>query len=327
MLEQGRVGAAILGGGAVEPVEVVTHDDVVWTYPADELVVRLPEPHAPLAFPEALLALSAGGHRVERAVLAELDVEEEEEGRGRGKRKDRSVLRMGRLTAPPQIVATTLPQGRRSCAHDTCQRGGCVSNGIETGGLDVHVRATTYPSRRFGQGRCIASGSLRGSSPGIAPDPIGQPRPAFPLRDAPRAIGALRPVRPGPRGRSRLRLVVARRSPIPELLAGSTSGSIMKILKISILALALSALTMQPALAQAPEQCPNGRSPSGAMWLSILHPGLGEYFLNEWGSWTRNMPKKKFWLGFIPFYGWPGYLQVKSAIDARNCRTNDDLKF
>ena len=37
------------------------------------------------------------------------------------------------------------------------------------------------------------------------------------------------------------------------------------------------------------------------------------------------MPQKKFWLGFIPFYGWPGYLQVKSAIDAANCRTNDDI--
>jgi hypothetical protein len=39
------------------------------------------------------------------------------------------------------------------------------------------------------------------------------------------------------------------------------------------------------------------------------------------------MPPKKFWLGFIPGYGWPGYLQVKSAIDASQCKTNDDLTF
>jgi hypothetical protein len=39
------------------------------------------------------------------------------------------------------------------------------------------------------------------------------------------------------------------------------------------------------------------------------------------------MPQKKFWLGFIPLYGWPGYLQVKSADDAFNCRTNDDLSY
>jgi hypothetical protein len=37
------------------------------------------------------------------------------------------------------------------------------------------------------------------------------------------------------------------------------------------------------------------------------------------------MPQNKFWLGFIPFYGWPGYLLVKSAIDSANCRTNDDV--
>jgi len=62
------------------------------------------------------------------------------------------------------------------------------------------------------------------------------------------------------------------------------------------------------------------------MWLSILHPGLGEYHLKGYGPWKK-MPQRKFWLGFIPGYGWPGYLQVKSAIDASNCRTNDDLNF
>ncbi len=74
------------------------------------------------------------------------------------------------------------------------------------------------------------------------------------------------------------------------------------------------------------QTCPGGRSATGAMWLSILHPGLGEYSLKGWGPWSK-MPQRKFWLGFIPIYGWPGYLQVKSAIDARNCRTNDELNF
>jgi len=81
------------------------------------------------------------------------------------------------------------------------------------------------------------------------------------------------------------------------------------------------------ALGQESPSCPNGRSKNAAMWLSIAHPGVGEWFLNEWGAFNRNVPQKKFWLGFIPFYGWPGYLQVKSARDARNCRTNDGLAW
>lgn len=68
------------------------------------------------------------------------------------------------------------------------------------------------------------------------------------------------------------------------------------------------------------------RSTYKAMWLSIAHPGLGEWYLKGWGSFER-CPQKKFWLGLIPIYGWPGYLQVKSAIDARHGRTNDDLTF
>jgi hypothetical protein len=68
------------------------------------------------------------------------------------------------------------------------------------------------------------------------------------------------------------------------------------------------------------------RSTYNAMWLSIAHPGLGEYYLKGWGPF-ENCPRKKFWLGLIPLYGWPGYLQVKSAIDARHGRTNDDLTF
>ena len=59
----------------------------------------------------------------------------------------------------------------------------------------------------------------------------------------------------------------------------------------------------------------------GAMWMSIGHPGLGE-MRNSGKGWS-GLPKRKFYLGFIPGFGWPGYLQVVSAIDAANCRTND----
>ncbi len=70
-------------------------------------------------------------------------------------------------------------------------------------------------------------------------------------------------------------------------------------------------------------RCKNGRSKNEAMWYSIAHPGLGEYYLNNWES----FPKNKFWLGFIPFYGWPGYLQAVSARDAKNCDTRDNLNW
>ena len=88
--------------------------------------------------------------------------------------------------------------------------------------------------------------------------------------------------------------------------------------RIATSALLLSLLTS--GLAAAAEE----RDTYKAMWLSIAHPGLGEYYLKGWGSF-ENCPQKKFWLGLIPIYGWPGYLQVKSAIDARHGRTNDDL--
>lgn len=76
---------------------------------------------------------------------------------------------------------------------------------------------------------------------------------------------------------------------------------------------------LRSALAEAtkPPEC-NG---SSAMWLSIAHPGLGEG-RNAGKGWA-GIPKRKFGLGFIPGFGWPGYLQVVSAIDAANCRTND----
>jgi hypothetical protein len=78
------------------------------------------------------------------------------------------------------------------------------------------------------------------------------------------------------------------------------------------------------ASARSERKCAGGRGAQSAMWYSILHPGLGEYYLKGWGPFP-NAPQKKFWLGFIPFYGWPGYLQYKSAKDASNCLTNDEI--
>ena len=45
---------------------------------------------------------------------------------------------------------------------------------------------------------------------------------------------------------------------------------------------------------------------------------------NILGSFNQNAPQRKFWLGFIPGFGWP-YLSVVSAIDVANCRTDDGL--
>ena len=63
-----------------------------------------------------------------------------------------------------------------------------------------------------------------------------------------------------------------------------------------------------------------------AAWLSVAHPGLGEWYNAGWGGFFDACPQKKFWLGFIPLYGWPGYLQVLSAIDAYHGRTSDNLE-
>ena len=99
-----------------------------------------------------------------------------------------------------------------------------------------------------------------------------------------------------------------------------------------IVVLSACALLAAPAASLAAQHhhrsagmCSNGKSTDAAMWYSVLHPGVGEWYLNGFGSFNANAPQKKFWLGFIPVYGWPGYLQVKSAIDAKHCRTNDDL--
>jgi len=97
--------------------------------------------------------------------------------------------------------------------------------------------------------------------------------------------------------------------------------------RIAALALVASLFLALPASAQQSSRCPGGRPRDAAMWLSIAHPGLGEWYLKGWGNFWDNVPPRKFWLGFIPGYGWPGYLQVKSAIDARRCETHDELTF
>jgi len=103
---------------------------------------------------------------------------------------------------------------------------------------------------------------------------------------------------------------------------------------VSLLLLAAFVLASTPARAADQSithengslHCTNNKSRSAAMWYSIAHPGVGEWYLKGFGDFGK-CPPKKFWLGFIPLYGWPGYLQVKSAIDAHDCKTNDDLTF
>jgi Ca-activated chloride channel family protein len=78
---------------------------------------------------------------------------------------------------------------------------------------------------------------------------------------------------------------------------------------------------LKAALSEATAPPPRACNGSRAMWMSIAHPGLGEMTLKQEGF--KGAPPRKFWLGFIPGFGWPGYLQVVSAIDAKNCKTND----
>ncbi|HME72034.1 MAG TPA: hypothetical protein VKM54_19515 [Myxococcota bacterium] len=64
----------------------------------------------------------------------------------------------------------------------------------------------------------------------------------------------------------------------------------------------------------------------GSCDLAVGRPsGLGEYFLRGWGPFFERAPQKKFWLGFIPVFGWPGDLQAKGICEVRKCRTHDDL--
>ena len=92
-----------------------------------------------------------------------------------------------------------------------------------------------------------------------------------------------------------------------------------------LVALGACALLLAPTASFAAGRCARGKSSDAAMWYSILHPGLGEWYLKGFGSFNANAPQKKFWLGFIPVYGWPGYLQVKSARDSKRCNWNDNV--
>jgi hypothetical protein len=91
-----------------------------------------------------------------------------------------------------------------------------------------------------------------------------------------------------------------------------------------VIGITLCALLLAPTASLAAGRC-GSKSSDAAMWYSILHPGLGEWYLKDWGSFNAHAPQKKFWLGFIPFYGWPGYLQIKSARDAKRCNWNDNV--
>jgi hypothetical protein len=97
------------------------------------------------------------------------------------------------------------------------------------------------------------------------------------------------------------------------------------MMRSALLVLIATLVLAASASAQEARRCPNGRSPEAATWLSVAHPGVGEWYLKGWGPFWDNAPQLKFWLGFIPIYGWPGYLQVKSAIDAHHCETHDEI--
>lgn len=88
-----------------------------------------------------------------------------------------------------------------------------------------------------------------------------------------------------------------------------------------LLALALAAVATDVRA----QHTPAGHRRAAA-WLSVAHPGLGEWYNAGWGGFFDRCPQKKFWLGFIPLYGWPGYLQVLSAIDAYHGRRSDNLR-
>src|SRR5207249_1418388 len=148
------------------------------------------------------------------------------------------------------------------------------------------------------------------AAPGAPSRGLGRRRGAEPVRDAlPRDRGASRRPRSRfgtDRGRAaavagEILLPTLRRAPSP----GSNQRGQLTLRRrpanqseeeddamrkrIATSALLLSLLTF--GLATAEE-----RDTYKAMWLSIAHPGLGEYYLKGWGS-SENCPQKKFWLG------------------------------
>ncbi len=92
----------------------------------------------------------------------------------------------------------------------------------------------------------------------------------------------------------------------------------MRIAWVALVAGLALATTAAPAEARV---CPGGKTSQTATALSALHAGLGEWYLKGWGPLER-APQNKFWLGWIPVYGWP-YLAIRSAIDSSRCQTLD----
>jgi Ca-activated chloride channel family protein len=95
-----------------------------------------------------------------------------------------------------------------------------------------------------------------------------------------------------------------------ECAAKETGGQYFPVAQAAQMRTALNQVTAAP------------RGGAGPMWASIGHPGIGE-MINSRKGFRLGMPKRKFFLGFIPFFGWPGYLQVVSAIDAYRGKTHD----
>ena len=92
----------------------------------------------------------------------------------------------------------------------------------------------------------------------------------------------------------------------------------MRIARSVLVAAVALLLGLAPAEARV---CPRGKASETATVLSVAHAGLGEWYLKGWGP-IEKAPQHKFWLGFIPIYGWP-YLAIRSAIDASRCQTLD----
>jgi hypothetical protein len=92
----------------------------------------------------------------------------------------------------------------------------------------------------------------------------------------------------------------------------------MRIARSFIVTAVALLLGLAPAEARV---CKGGKTSQTATVLSVAHAGLGEWYLKGWGPLER-APQNKFWLGFIPIYGWP-YLAIRSAIDSSRCQTLD----
>jgi hypothetical protein len=93
------------------------------------------------------------------------------------------------------------------------------------------------------------------------------------------------------------------------------------MMRIAWMALAVGLTLASTALPAEARTCSGDKTSEIAAVLSSLHAGLGEWYLKDWGS-LKNAPPNKFWLGFIPLYGWP-YLAIRSAIDSSRCQTID----